>query len=199
MTAQINDMFEYQDVVLAVAGISEGESFDPSLLDLNPAGLCSACWRGYQAVFAISNTRLVLDKLHINLLAEGEDYPRLEGPSINGVLPTASTGEYDWFNNHYEGLEYHLEYSGGLLLAEGFIESLYVHMGFHPPWKYRHVVELILENGVLQQEFDRSEKMAEIRDHFASRKQESSESFEMPSQDAIREFVERAFDRTYLT
>lgn len=39
--------------------------------------------------------------------------------------------------------------SGGLLLGEGFIQELYVHMGFHPAWKYLHVIELIFEGGQL--------------------------------------------------
>src|SRR5689334_8415671 len=61
VTAQINDVFRYQKREYAVAGISEGELFDPSLLDLEPAATCTACWRGYQAVFGLSGCRLVLD------------------------------------------------------------------------------------------------------------------------------------------
>jgi len=131
MTAQINDTFRYRNHEYAVAGISEGELFDPSLLDLEPAGTCTACWRGYQAVFALSDSHLVLDTLHVNLLKPGDVYEREEGPEINGVKPGGPRGERDWFNNHYEGLDYHLEYTGGLLLADGFIKELYVHMGFH--------------------------------------------------------------------
>src|SRR5262245_18320683 len=121
MTAQINDTFRYRQREYAVAGISEGELFDPSLLDLKPTGTCTACWRGYQAVFAVADTRLVLDALHVCLVKPGQGYQPEEGPSINGVKPAGPQGEHDLFNNHYEGLEYHLEYSGGLLLADGFI------------------------------------------------------------------------------
>jgi hypothetical protein len=59
-------------------------------------------------------------------------------------------GEHDWFNNHYEGLAYHLEYSGGLLLADGFLQDLYVPMAFHPAWKHETVLELIFEAGGLR-------------------------------------------------
>jgi hypothetical protein len=52
MTAQIDDTFRYRWRQYAVAGVSDGELFDPSLLDLKPAGTCSACWRGYQVVGA---------------------------------------------------------------------------------------------------------------------------------------------------
>ena len=148
MTAQIDDIFRHSGVDFSVSGISEGELFEPSLLDLNPADTCTACWRGYQAVFAMLESRLVPDTLHVNLLTEGEGYKCQEGPPINGVTPTGPLEEYDWFNNHYVCLEYHLEYTGGLLLADGFIDDLYVHMGFHPAWKYTNVIELIFENGI---------------------------------------------------
>ncbi len=196
MTAQINDTFRYQDREYAIAGISEGELFDPSLLDLKPAGTCSACWRGYQAVFALSDTRLVLDALHVNLLKPEEGFLRAEGPTINGVKPREPKDEHDWFNNNYEGLNYHLEYTGGLLLADGFIRELYVHMGFHPAWKYENVIELIFDSGILKQEFDRSERMAEIRQRFVElRKKDRSEG--TLSEDGIKRFIEKAFDRSY--
>ena len=123
MTAQINDVFRFRGREYAVAGISEGELFDPSLLDLKPVGTCTACWRGYKAVFGLSESRLVLDELHVTLLRPGEGYQPQEGPAINGVKPTGPNHEHDWFNNHYEGINYHLEYTGGLLLAVGFIKE----------------------------------------------------------------------------
>jgi hypothetical protein len=196
MTAQINDTFRYREREYAIAGISEGELFDPSLLDLKPAGTCTACWRGYQAVFALSDSRLILDALHINLLKPGKGYEREKGATINGVKPTGPSGEYDWFNNHYAGLRYYLEYTGGLLLADGFIQELYVHMGFHPAWKYERVVELIFEAGILKREFDRSARMAEIRRRFHERI-EGNDSERMPTEDEVTQFVKRAFDRSY--
>jgi|GEM_PF-4240449 len=125
MTAQINDTFRYRKKEYSVAGISEDELFEPSVLSLKPASTCTACWRGYQAVFNLSGSRLVLDALHVNLLKPGKGYEREEGPLINGVKPGEPRGEHDWFNNHYEGLDYHLEYTGGLFLADEFIEELY--------------------------------------------------------------------------
>jgi hypothetical protein len=189
-------MFRYHDHDYAVAGISEGELFEPSLLDLKPAGTCTACWRGYQAVFALADARLVLDTLHVNLLAESQGFGRQEGPVINGVKPTGPNRRFDWFNNHYLGLAYHLEYTGGLLLADGFIAELYVHMGFHPAWKYQRVVELIFDAGVLKGAFDRSERMAEIRALLAESRPKA-DAGKMPSNDEITRFVERAFDRRY--
>jgi hypothetical protein len=195
MTAQINDSFRHRDTDYSVAGISAGELFDPVVLDLDPAMLDTACWRGYQVVYSIVETHLVVADLHVHLLEDGEGYHSKQGPIINGVTPTGKLEEFD-FNNHYHGLNYHLEYTGGLLLADGFIDDLYVHMGFHPAWKYERVIELIFENGVLVQEFDRSEKMAEVRQMIIDSRSYRG-SNQMPTKDEIREFVERSFDRTY--
>jgi hypothetical protein len=196
VTAQINDVFRFRKREYGVAGISEGELFDPSLLELKPAATCTACWRGYQAVFGVSASRLILDALHVNLLLPGEGYQREEGPAINGVKPTGPKRKYDFFNNHYRRLNYHLEYTGGLLLADGFIKELYVHMGFHPAWKYETVIELIFDGGKLIQEFDRSGQMAEFRTQILESPADG-DSDKMPTRDEIAQFVERAFDRSY--
>ena len=196
VTAQINDLFHYRNRNYSVAGISEGELFVPSVLDLMPVSTCTACWRGYRAVFGLLDKRLVLSDLHINLMKSEGRYQRQEGPDINGVKATDRKDKHDWFNNHYESLAYHLEYSGGLLIADGFLRELYVHMGFHPPWKYESVFELIFEGGILKQEFDRSERMAEIRKEFVQARPKDSSGAPL-SRDEITKFVERAFDRSY--
>jgi hypothetical protein len=196
MTAQINDKFRYRDREYAVAGISEEDVFDPALLGLKPAGTSTACWRGYQAVYALEGSRLVLDTLHVNLLKPGGGYKREEGPLINGVKPGGPRREHDLFNNQYERLNYRLEYTGGLLLADGFMRDLYVHMGFHPPWKYERVMEVIFDAGTLKYEFDRSEQMAEIRQRFLEL-EALDDSNRMPAEDDLVAFVKRAFDRSY--
>lgn len=185
MTAQASDRFRHRNTEYALAGISEGELFDVSVFGLGLDHFCSACYRGYVALFAIAQNRLVLDALRVRLKCPGE------APIINGVRPFLEYG-----NPRYEGLGYHLEYSGGLLLATGFIESLYVHMGFHPAWKYKTVIELIFDAGILKEEIDRSERMAEIREMVVNSRNES-DAMRMPVKNEITRFVARAFDRTY--
>ena len=201
MTAQFNDIFLYQGERYAVSGISEGELFDPKLLGLNPVAACTACWRGYVAEFSILDARLVLQNLSVNLYnLDDEEAGRQSetGPEINGVLPLHPDGEYELFNNRYENLNYHLEYSGGLLIADGFIQELYVHMGFHPAWKYERVIEFIFDNGSLIDEQDRSYQMSEIRQQYREwREDASTDEDRMPSREEIAEFVNRAFDRRY--
>ncbi|MEN9361687.1 MAG: hypothetical protein RL095_3222 [Verrucomicrobiota bacterium] len=199
MTAQMPDSFRYRNRDFAVDGISEGKLFDPSLLGLEPAGTCSACWRGYQAIFAIHESHLVLDALDVNLILRSagklED-DCIEGPIINGVAPIATGRERSFFNNHYDGLKYKLNYSGGLLLVDGYIEELYRRRGYAPPWRYKSVIELVFDNGILKKEFDRSEKMEEFRYKFVNAEAQKT-SGEMPSDDEVRNFVERAFDQRY--
>jgi hypothetical protein len=198
MTAQFNDLFRFGGSEYALAGISEGKLFEPSLLDLQPVANCTACWRGYQAIFAISKSHLVLDTLRIYLSDAGDRRRPARGPAINGVEPSEPKSKFRFFNNHYKRLNYHLEYSGGLLLGAGFIDRLYVHMGFHPAWKYRTVIELVFENGILRGQADLSEKIAEVRKMILeSQQRRGPETARIRSEEQIRQFIERAFDRSY--
>jgi hypothetical protein len=196
MTAQIDDVFRYRGGDYSIAGISEGEFFDVTALGIEPVGSCTACWRGYQAIFAVTDSHLVLDTLEASLTADGGDLFPAKGPVINGVSPSPEGPHIDFFNCRYEGLNHRIRYTGGLLLGHGFIESLYVHMGFHPAWKYESVMELIFEDGALRKEFDRSASMAEFR-----RKLLTSAESERPgrqhSPEEIVRFIENAFDRSY--
>jgi hypothetical protein len=196
MTAQINDGFRYQGAEYSVAGISDGPLLDPAWFGLTPTMASTACHRGYRAVYALSGSQLVLDALDVKLIENYETRQRQEGPAINEVRPTGPQRSHDMFNNHYQGLDYRLDYTGGLLLAKGFIRELYVHMGFHPAWKYEDVVELVFEGGFLTAESDRSEKMADIR-RVILESRKSGKPDRTPNEEEIRAFVEDAFDRTY--
>ncbi len=67
------------------------------------------------------------------------------------------------FDTVYRNCTDPVPFTGGILLADGFIQELYTHMGFHPAWKYREVHELIFDKGILTEAHDRSAKMAEHR------------------------------------
>ena len=196
MTAQIDDYFMINDMNLSISGISGKELFDPSSLGLKPVSSCTACWRGYQAVYAISESRLVLDKFYVGLFTDQDNYIPLDGPPINGVLPTLSKNKNDWFNNHYIGLDHQLDYTGGLLLTSGFIEELYVHMGFHPAWKYEFVYELVFSKGILKEEYDRSKQIANIRNkiQLSGMNEKSTTAL---SREEIQDMIDGSFDRTY--
>ena len=77
-----------------------------------------------------------------------------------GVKPTVGEFEGPFY---YEGLAFPLPFSGRLLACRGFIDDLYVHMGFHPAWKYKKVMELAFDDGRLIEHRDRSDAVAELR------------------------------------
>lgn len=197
MTAQMDDNFLYNDVDFSISGISEGELFNPNILNLNPVSTCTACWRGYVARFSLSYSILVLKNLEINLFRDDRGNLREKtGPVINGVKPNSSQQKFNLFNNYYCDLNYRIDYTGGLLLANDFIQDLYVHMGFHPAWKYKKVIELIFEDGVLIKELDHSAKMAKFRKQITDSFDRTSTSEPRTFLDTVS-FVENAFERTY--
>ena len=197
MTAQFHDNFLYNDVNYSVSGISDGKLFDPNILNLEPVGTCTACWRGYVASFSLLHSILVLQNLEINLFRDDCGNLRdKKGPIINAIMPNDSQQKFSLFNNYYYDLNYRIDYTGGLLLADDFIQELYVHMGFHPAWKYKNVIELIFEDGVLINKFDHSEKMAKIRSQIVDASDKVSTSEPRTFLDTLS-FVENAFDRTY--
>ena len=53
-------------------------------------------------------------------------------PVLFGVSAQRDNGSYAIFDAVYERIGHEIGYTGGLLLADGFIQELYVHMGFHP-------------------------------------------------------------------
>jgi hypothetical protein len=155
MTAQFHDLFRYQAREFSVVGVDH-ELFKPSDFQLSPIPASTACWRGTLALYTILDVQLILETLSVNL-------PTPQGPMINGIPSSGRTGRYTMFNNVYQNLNISIPYTGSILLGTDFIRELYVHMGFHPAWKYNTVIELIFENGKLIRESDISEAMARLR------------------------------------
>jgi hypothetical protein len=177
MTAQVNDLFRYQGKTYSVTGFSAGEPFDPHALDLNPQGIDTACWRGYQISYGLDGARLLVIELGVNLVIDTKDYHRVEGPIIDGVRPIEKTNEHPWFNNNYLHLHYPLSYNGGLLLGDDFMEEFYEHMGFQDAWKYRELLELKFTDGWLTEMIDHSPTVAEIQAIASIQQQELNEMY----------------------
>lgn len=173
MTAQMHDLFLIGDEIFSIVGLKGDHFFEPRQnVGVMAMGNCSACWRGYRGTFATDeNTHLVLRHLQIDpaihpQIPIADDIALVEGiPILQGVHPKklddlfeSCCGQY-----YYENLNLPLPYSGGVLIAQGFIRELYVHMGFHPAWKYETVYELIFDKGGLEEERNVSAAMAQIR------------------------------------
>jgi hypothetical protein len=162
MTAQISDIVFHRGLEYALASYSV-EPFSPADFGYSPAIASTACVRGYLAEYEVRNGSLLLRRLSINHYVLGSDESLAERPcDLFGVQAE------EWDNSYigrwvFRNLNMPLQYSGVLILAREFIRSLYVHMGFHPAWKYEEALELVFESGRLASERDLGPEMADIR------------------------------------
>ncbi len=184
MTAQINDSFLFQDQKFSIAGVNGGSLFHPAAYGMQPLPRITSCWRGYVCTYQTQYNKLFLDTLQINL---GQD-----GPLINNTRPEFSTA--GTFDNIYHDLHLHIDFTGGMLVANGFIQTLYVHMGFHPAWKYETVHELVFSQGTLLETKDVSRQMAELRDKMT--RQPLQPGTDVPGLE-LEDWIASTFKRSY--
>jgi hypothetical protein len=209
MTAQISDVVIYRHKPHAIAGINGTGLFDPAEHGVKPVMISTACWRGYHCTYEVGDGSLLLTTVNIGLdekdraLAE-----RGEGPLLFGKVPrrytehghstNLQTGEVktSWLSSDFrcDGMREVVPFSGGLLLAYGFIRELYVHMGFHPAWKFREVHELIFEKGKVVKEADRPVEIADFREMISGRQLEPSDP---DNREEIEKWVEQCFSLKY--
>jgi hypothetical protein len=159
VTAQVPDTVLLDGEQFAIAGVSGHGLFEPEEHHLRPAMISTACWRGYVCQYAVAGGRLVLDELHLGSGSEidgqeiGPGTPLLGGSAARQGIPDG--GGYV-----YRNLGWPAPFTGGLLLGADFVRSTYVHMGFHPAWKFGRVIELLVERGSVQAAHDRSAVVA---------------------------------------
>lgn len=134
-----------------LAGVSGSGLFDPSEVGLEARSTSTANWRGFHCEYAVEGSQLVLDTVHIGLEQPSKLFTR---------EPAWDERAHCWV---FDSLGHPISFTGGLLLGEGFIEDLAVHMGFHPAWKYETVLELGFRNGQLTQVADQSEAARQFR------------------------------------
>lgn len=193
MTAQISDIVVWQGEEYGLCGANGEGLFDPTSVGLNPVGMCTACWRGYVCHYRVADERLLLGTLAVSH-GDAESGEMVPGPAVHGIEPVEGEGWMDFFNCVYEGLDLPVAYTGGLLLGSGFIEELYVHMGFHPAWKFEKATELIFADGRIEEARDLTARMAEVREKLADGPlQPGSET----GPDELRKWIESTFNLYY--
>jgi hypothetical protein len=112
------------------------------------------------------NKYLRLKDLFVNLSnVDAKNFEDVRGKVINGIAPRKPKEDESFFNNIYQNINLPLLYNGRILIADEFIHNYYVHMGFHPAWKYRKVYELIFKDGLCISAHDVSDKMEEFREN----------------------------------
>jgi hypothetical protein len=184
MTAQINDSVSFEGRTYSIVGENGSGLFDPEALGFHAVALHTACWRGFYCTYAVRGRRLELDELHIRLAPP-------EPAVIFGKRPKTASKHGDAV---YEDMGAPIEYTGGLLIADDFIEEMYVHMGFHPPYKYRVVHELIFDEGRLTSATDQSDVMEKVRESLRGRPLQPDHD---ASEDEIEKWIEGTFSLKY--
>ena len=154
MTAQISDSVKFEGRTYTLAGVNGTGLFEPEALGLHAVPMHTACWRGFYCTYAVRDRQLELEELRIHL----------EPPERTIILGAAPKKASDHGDAEYEDMRAPIAFTGGLLIGDGFIREMYVHMGFHPAYKYRVVHELIFERGRLASATDQSALMAKIRE-----------------------------------
>ena len=209
MTAQISDTFRYRKKPRWLAGVNGTGLFEPAQQGVKAVGWSTACWRGFHCSYEVADGSLLLTQVNLGL---GEEDTALatrgEGPKLFGKVPrrytkhghstNLRTGEVktSWESSDFvvDGLREVVPFTGGLLLGDEFIREMYVHMGFHPAYKFRVVHELVFAAGRLTEEHDRSAQMAKFRDMLSAR---SLEPGGQASRAEIEAWVKRCFSLEY--
>jgi hypothetical protein len=171
MTAQMPDQVRYRGKTYDIIGVKGESLLTPDQFGIQVGMWHTACYRGYVSTYTCEDQELFLTELHIGQIADDAQWK-----PINGIQPeTQYLDGYTFrdgkkvpvrseFGKKYLNLKVETYFSGGILIAADFIQSLYVHMGFGKPYQYEHVHELLFHEGTLTQEADHSPKAAEWRE-----------------------------------
>lgn len=131
----------------------------PDDFGMIPLYRSSRCMRGYVTIYEVnSESILILKELYVK--TKMNDNLIL----INGIPPALSsktdfqskTTDYE-----YKNLNLATDYSGHILIGEGFISSL--NTKFSHPAVYQEVFELEINEGIIRMVKNLSKKMAEYR------------------------------------
>ena len=168
MTAQASDQVLHQGKRFALALFSDDGLFSPSKYGYNPVMASTACYRGYLSEYEIKNGSLFLKNFYISNRESFWPFSKKKKPPIlNGIKAEESDMNFcgDWV---FRNVHLPVKYTGGLILAREFIESLYIHIGFQSPWKYEEVIEILFDDGQVISENDLSSQIAYIRELITS-------------------------------
>jgi hypothetical protein len=158
MTAQISDRVRRGRRAYDLSGVDGYDLFEPHHLDLPLRWTTSACWRGSVCTYKISEGRLWLVGLRLGLeVTEGQPPPVVFG------VTARPPGRDTCYMYRFSRLKERVDFTGGLLLGRDFVFAMYEHMGFHPGFAYREVIEVLFDAGRAFEEIDRSAELAEYR------------------------------------
>ena len=183
MTGQVSDSLIFQSNSYSIVGL-KGEGL-PSPFDFNlkPISPNTANWRGFLMTYIVIKDHLQLHEMHVWVEQVEEKYPL-----INDISPKVE--KKGIIHLSYDNLKLNTEFTGKILIAKDFIDSMYVHMGFQSPLSFETVIELEFLNGKLLLVNDLSEKMKKYR------KKNFSDGKIPPTRD-IQAWIARTFSLDY--
>ena len=141
----------------------------PNYFGLEPASFPANCKRGYQAYLIIDDDDELLAG-SLTLLTE--EFPILGGFVAVEEPDTPWPG---WRTYH---LNLGCTFTGGMMIGQHSVGLLYGN-GHSKPYNYEIVLELIFENGTLQEVHDRSQLAADLRVWF----EEAVDDPDLPSEE----------------
>ena len=191
MTAQAPDRFTYRHKEYSLAGINGTGLFNPDEHEMKLRSPNTACWRGFEAHYAIRDEQLRMIGLKI-CAHDMDTLPLLlYGSPLQLFSDAQQQVDHEFFDGMYQDCPDAVPFTGGILLGSGFIQELYVHMGYHPAWKFHEVHELVFQKGSLVKETNCSEQMEEFRQRFNPEHQSIEDAEE------IKAWIARCFDLGY--
>ena len=181
MTAQIPDEFIVNGEVFSLVGLKGQGLYTLEDFGIMPLINCTACWRGFVTKYIFIDNKLYLNELLVNTA---------NPPKINGQRPENGNSIFKY---HYKNLNLQTNFTGTVLLAKDFIQSMYVHMGFQRPMTFKIVIEIDIKNGEIISLKDLSKEMEEQRkeDLYKGAQPQSN------SKKDIEEWVKQTFSLDY--
>lgn len=174
MTIQIGDIYKLQSKEYCIIDWTVPLPFTPNGYGLEAHSSCTACWRGYWCTYTSANGSLVLKDLY--LFNKDGNYPTLNGKCISPQkmvehLRRSKDGKRSepilrpayYGHRVYEDVNLPLYYNGKILIGRNHTDTYYINGLWNNPWKYKDLVELLFEDGVLVKIIDQSEAAKDIR------------------------------------
>jgi hypothetical protein len=155
MSKQTPDKVFYRDQEYLLAGLKGSGLLTPKDFGIKPESMAFFCARGYFCQYSCHERTLSLNGFtvatHTDLL-----------PVIDGVSASSNPPALAHF---YQNLHVPCPLSGGLVI----VRELVALTGIVPnPTAFAKVLELIYDQGTLQNEIDHSSKMPELRQRFTT-------------------------------
>ena len=173
MTAQIGDIYKYQNKEYDMVALSVPIPFHPKNYGLEPHASCTACYRGYWCEYEISDELALKDLYLFNI--DG-NYPPLNGvdispPEFVECKTYAGSGK-GWVNamrpaylGHrvYKDVNLPIDYTGRILIGRSYTPTHHIEGIGDDPWRYKELLEFVFERGMLADVIDQSETAKDIR------------------------------------